>query len=277
MNILFLGDLVGEGTLPFLKKNLPNILKKYNISFVIVNGENLAEGYGITPNLCDQLFNLGVDVISSGNHIWDQDNIIPYIAKQENLLRPINYSEKSPGRGIGKFTDKLGNKIIVINVSCNLFMQKADNAFIKIKDLLKGIKLKKDCDAIFVDLHGEVASEKQALANMIDGSVTAVIGTHTHVPTSDLRVLPNGTAFQTDAGMCGDYDSVIGGNKNSWIEKFNLKNNIKKIYSSNKNTTLCGVIIKVNRDNGLTSFTDQLILGTILRNKIPCEEHFNKE
>ncbi len=277
MNILFLGDLVGEGTLPFLKKNLPNILKKYNISFVIVNGENLAEGYGITPNLCDQLFNLGVDVISSGNHIWDQDNIIPYIAKQENLLRPINYSEKSPGRGIGKFTDKLGNKIIVINVSCNLFMQKADNAFIKIKDLLKGIKLKKDCDAIFVDLHGEVDSEKQALANMIDGSVTAVIGTHTHVPTSDLRVLPNGTAFQTDAGMCGDYDSVIGGNKNSWIEKFNLKNNIKKIYSSNKNTTLCGVIIKVNRDNGLTSFTDQLILGTILRNKIPCEEHFNKE
>lgn len=277
MNILFLGDLVGEGTLPFLKKNLPNILKKYNISFVIVNGENLAEGYGITPNLCDQLFNLGVDVISSGNHIWDQDNIIPYIAKQENLLRPINYSEKSPGKGIGKFTDKLGNKIIVINVSCNLFMQKADNAFIKIKDLLKGIKLKKDCDAIFVDLHGEVASEKQALANMIDGSVTAVIGTHTHVPTSDLRVLPNGTAFQTDAGMCGDYDSVIGGNKNSWIEKFNLKNNIKKIYSSNKNTTLCGVIIKVNRDNGLTSFTDQLILGTILRNNIPCEEHFNKE
>lgn len=277
MNILFLGDLVGEGTLPFLKKNLPNILKKYNISFVIVNGENLAEGYGITPNLCDQLFNLGVNVISSVNHIWDQDNIIPYIAKQENLLRPINYSEKSPGRGIGKFTDKLGNKIIVINVSCNLFMQKADNAFIKIKDLLKGIKLKKDCDAIFVDLHGEVASEKQALANMIDGSVTAVIGTHTHVPTSDLRVLPNGTAFQTDAGMCGDYDSVIGGNKNSWIEKFNLKNNIKKIYSSNKNTTLCGVIIKVNRDNGLTSFTDQLILGTILRNKIPCEEHFNKE
>ena len=277
MNILFLGDLVGEGTLPFLKKNLPNILKKYNISFVIVNGENLAEGYGITPNLCDQLFNLGVNVISSGNHIWDQDNIIPYIAKQENLLRPINYSEKSPGKGIGKFTDKLGNKIIVINVSCNLFMQKADNAFIKIKDLLKGIKLKKDCDAIFVDLHGEVASEKQALANMIDGSVTAVIGTHTHVPTSDLRVLPNGTAFQTDAGMCGDYDSVIGGNKNSWIEKFNLKNNIKKIYSSNKNTTLCGVIIKVNRDNGLTSFTDQLILGTILRNKIPCEEHFNKE
>ena len=230
MNILFLGDLVGEGTLPFLKKNLPNILKKYNISFVIVNGENLAEGYGITPNLCEQLFNLGVDVISSGNHIWDQDNIIPYIAKQENLLRPINYSEKSPGKGIGKFTDKLGNKIIVINVSCNLFMQKADNAFIKIKDLLKGIKLKKDCDAIFVDLHGEVASEKQALANMIDGSVTAVIGTHTHVPTSDLRVLPNGTAFQTDAGMCGDYDSVIGGNKNSWIEKFNLKNNIKNLF-----------------------------------------------
>ena len=274
MNVLFLGDLVGENTIPFLRKNLPNIIKKYNISFVIVNGENLADGYGITPSLCEQLFELGIDVVSSGNHIWDQEEIIPYIAKQQNLLRPLNFPKKIPGRGLGSFKDKLGNKIVVVNILCNLFMQKSENAFTEIKKLLKDVKLKTNCDAIFIDLHGEVASEKQALAYMVDGKVTAVLGTHTHVPTSDLRVLPNGTAFQTDTGMCGDYESVIGGNINSWIEKFEIKNNYKKIYSSKRNIALCGAIIKVNKDNGLTCLVEQIIIGKVLDNKIPKEELF---
>ena len=274
MNILFLGDLVGEKTLYFLKKNLPNLIKKYDLNFVIVNGENLANGFGITPEMCEQLFEIGIDVISSGNHIWDQAQIIPYISKQQNLLRPANYSEKTPGKGIGVFKDKLGNKIVVINILCNLFMQKAKNAFEEIKKILKEIKLKVNCDAIFIDLHGEVASEKQALANMIDGKVTAVFGTHTHVPTADLRILPNGTAFQTDTGMCGDYDSVIGGNKSSWIKKFEFENNFEKINSSNQNVALCGAIVKVNDNNGLSSFAEQLIVGNILTNKIPREELF---
>ena len=274
MNILFLGDLVGEKTLYFLKKNLPNIIKKYDLNFVIVNGENLANGFGITPDMCEQLFEIGIDVISSGNHIWDQEQIIPYISKQQNLLRPANYSEKTPGKGIGIFKDKSGNKIVVINILCNLFMQKAKNAFEEIKKILKEIKLKVNCDAIFIDLHGEVASEKQALANMIDGKVTAVFGTHTHVPTADLRILPNGTAFQTDTGMCGDYDSVIGGNKSSWIKKFEFENNFEKINSSNQNVALCGAIVKVNKDNGLSSFAEQIIVGKVLTNKIPREELF---
>ena len=274
MNILFLGDLVGEKTLYFLKKNLPNIIKKYDLNFVIVNGENLANGFGITPDMCEQLFEIGIDVISSGNHIWDQEQIIPYISKQQNLLRPANYSEKTPGKGIGIFKDKSGNKIVVINILCNLFMQKAKNAFEEIKKILKEIKLKVNCDAIFIDLHGEVASEKQALANMIDGKVTAVFGTHTHVPTADLRILPNGTAFQTDTGMCGDYDSVIGGNKSSWIKKFEFENNFEKINSSNQNVALCGAIVKVNKDNGLSSFAEQIIVGKVLTNKLPREELF---
>ena len=274
MNILFLGDLVGEKTLYFLKKNLPNIIKKYDLNFVIVNGENLANGFGITPDMCEQLFEIGIDVISSGNHIWDQAQIIPYISKQQNLLRPANYSEKTPGKGIGVFKDKSGNKIVVINILCNLFMQKAKNAFEEIKKILKELKLKVNCDAIFIDLHGEVASEKQALANMIDGKVTAVFGTHTHVPTADLRILPNGTAFQTDTGMCGDYDSVIGGNKSSWIKKFEFENNFEKINSSNQNVALCGAIVKVNKDNGLSSFAEQIIVGKVLTNKLPREELF---
>ena len=258
----------------FLKKNLPNIIKKYDLNFVIVNGENLANGFGITPDMCEQLFEIGIDVISSGNHIWDQAQIIPYISKQKKLLRPANYSEKTPGKGIGVFRDKLGNKIVVINILCNLFMQKAKNAFEEIKKILKEIKLKVNCDAIFIDLHGEVASEKQALANMIDGKVTAVFGTHTHVPTADLRILPNGTAFQTDTGMCGDYDSVIGGNKSSWIKKFEFENNFEKINSSNQNVALCGAIVKVNKDSGLSSFAEQIIVGKVLTNKIPREEPF---
>ena len=274
MNILFLGDLVGESIVPFLEKNLPSIIKKYNISFVIVNGENLANGYGTTPALCEKLFDLGINVISSGNHIWDQEAIIPYIAKQNNLLRPVNYDNKFPGKGIGSFTDKKGKKIIVINILCNLFMQKSNNAFEEIKKLLNNFKLKEDCDAIFIDLHGEAASEKQAFAFMVDGKVTAVLGTHTHVPTSDLRVLPKGTAYQTDTGMCGDYDSVIGGDKNSWIQKFEKDNSFKRINASINNIALCGAIIKVNENNGLCSLTEQIIVGAVLKNNIPSEKSF---
>ena len=169
MNVLFLGDLVGETTLYFLKKNLTNIIKKYDLSFVIVNGENLANGYGITPNMCDRLFKIGIDVISSGNHIWDQEKIIPYIAKQKKLLRPLNYSDNVPGNGLGIFKDRLGKKVVVLNIQCNLFMQKAKNAFSEVKKILEKIKLKINCDAIFIDLHGEAASEKHLETVWIKG------------------------------------------------------------------------------------------------------------
>ena len=153
-------------------------------------------------------------------------------------------------------------------------MQKSNNAFEEIKKLLNNFKLKEDCDAIFIDLHGEAASEKQAFAFMVDGKVTAVLGTHTHVPTSDLRVLPKGTAYQTDTGMCGDYDSVIGGDKNSWIQKFEKDNSFKRINASINNIALCGAIIKVNENNGLCSLTEQIIVGEVLNNNIPSEKSF---
>ena len=265
MNVLFLGDLVGETTISFLKKNLPNIKKKYNLSFVIVNGENLANGYGITPAMCDRLFEIGINVISSGNHIWDQEKIIPYIAKQKKLLRPINYSENAPGNGLGVFKDRQGKKIVVVNIQCNLFMQKANNAFSEVKKILEKIKLKISCDAIFIDLHGEVASEKQAFANMLDGKVTAVMGTHTHVPTSDLRVLPNGTAFQTDTGMCGDYDSVIGMNKENSLNRFMKKDSVKH-FPAKGDASLSGVIVDCNVETGLATKVRSYIFGGHLKN-----------
>ncbi len=274
MNILFLGDLVGKNSFYFLKKNLRNICTKYNINFVIANAENVAEGYGITPKISENLFKAGVNVISTGNHIWDKNEIIPYIAKNNNLLKPNNLTNQSVGQGFFLFETKKNKKILVINLLCNLFMRKSDNLFESIKNIMKNFKLKKNCDAIIIDIHGEAASEKQAFANYLDGKVTAIIGTHTHVPTSDLRILPNGTAYQTDAGMCGDYDSVIGGEKNEWIENFLKKPGYKKIKPACTNHTMCGVIIKVFEDTGLSSVAKQLILGDILENKIPNEKLF---
>ncbi len=275
MNILFLGDLVGINSFNYLKKNLSNICKKYNINFVIANGENVYQGYGITPDICNDLFLAGVNVVSSGNHIWDQKEIIPFIAKNNNLLKPVNLSIQSAGNGFGLFKSNNGKKVLVINILCNLFMRKSENLFKSIDALLKIYKLNRNCDAIIVDLHGEAASEKQAFANYIDGKVSAVIGTHTHVPTSDLRILPFGTAYQTDAGMCGDYDSVIGGNKKEWIDKFLKNPDFKKIAPSTDQNTLCGVIINVSEDTGLSSVAKQLIIGDILENKIPNEKYFS--
>ena len=274
MNILFLGDLVGEISFFYIKKNLKNIVKKYNISFVIVNGENIANGYGITPKLCDDLFSLGINVISSGNHIWDQKEIIPYIAKNNKLLKPHNLVNDSAGYGHGIFLTESNDKILVINLMCNLFMRKSKKLFESIDDLLSKYKLKQNCDAIIIDLHGETASEKQAFANYIDGRATAVIGTHTHVPTSDLRILPKGTAYQTDAGMCGDYDSVIGGEKEAWIKQFTGDMNKNTINSCTKNVTLCGVIIKICNKTGLSNKVKQFIIGDTIENKIPNEKNF---
>ncbi len=275
MNVLFLGDLVGNRILVYLKHILNDIKKKYDINFIIANAENVENGYGIKPEQCNNLFDLGVDVITSGNHIWDQAEILPYIARNEKLLRPLNYSKKYPGNGIIKIHKKCNKKIVVVNLLCNLFMRPVDCPFQTINKVLEEFKLKKNCDILIIDLHGEAASEKQAIANMIDGKVTAVLGTHTHVPTSDLRILPEGTSYITDAGMCGDYDSVIGGEKKSWIANFENKNK-NKINSATKYSTLCGVIIKPSNATGLSIEAKQIIVGDTLKNIIPNDKGFSE-
>ena len=274
MNILFLGDIVGERSISFIKKNLKTVINHYNISFVVANGENVANGYGIKPSHCEELWNSGIDVISTGNHIWDQKDIIPFISKQNKIIRPHNYSNNLPGKGFNFYTDKNKNNILVVNMACNLFMKTSSCPFKEIETILNNHKLKENCDAIIVDLHGEAASEKQAFASMIDGKVTAVLGTHTHVPTADLRVLPNGTAYQTDAGMCGDYNSVIGGEKSTWIENFTSAISRLKINSAKNNNTICGAIIKVSKETGLAEKAEQLVVGDILKNKIPNKKYF---
>jgi len=197
-----------------LKNKLPKIIIENKIDFVIVNGENAADdGRGITKIIADDLFLRGVDVITSGNHIWDKQETTDYIDKERRLLRPANLAEGSPGKGYEIYISKNNKyKIGVINLMGNVFMRKTDDVFQTAKNVSKKLVLKKNVDFLVVDFHGEITSEKMAMGHFFDGLSTCVVGTHTHVPTADTRILENGTAYQTDIGMCGDYNSVIGMN-----------------------------------------------------------------
>ena len=221
MKFLFLGDIVGFPGCDKLKKNLPEIIIKKKIDFVVVNGENSFDsGVGITENIMSELLSSGVDVITTGNHVWDQKETYDFIKNEKRLLRPLNLIGDLPGEGFNIYNSKKGFKVGVLNLMGNVYMKKCDNVFETSKKFLEEFKLKNDYDFLVVDFHGEITSEKNAIGHFFDGKATLVIGTHTHIPTNDARVLKNGTAFQTDAGMCGDYDSVIGMNKYNSLKRF---------------------------------------------------------
>ena len=266
MRILFLGDVVGSSGCNALKKNLPDIVNKKKIDFVIVNGENAADqGVGITDKICNDMFNSGVDVITTGNHVWDQKETLSYIEKENRLLRPQNLVKPSPGKGFEIFNAKNNFKIGVLNLMGNIFMKKCDDAFIEANNFINKNILKETYDFLIVDFHGEITSEKMAIGHFFDGKATLVVGTHTHVPTNDARILENGTGYQTDAGMCGDYNSVIGMNKSNSLKKF-LKKEAKKHYPSIGEASLCGVIVEANIESGLADKIENFIFGGELKN-----------
>ena len=246
-----------------LKNNLANLIKSENLNFVIVNGENAADdGLGITKSVANDFFNYGVDVITSGNHIWDKKEAVEYIDSEKRLLRPANLPEGSPGKGHGVFLSKNKKyKIGVINLMGNVYMRKSDNVFKKAKDLKEKFILKKNIDFLVVDFHGEITSEKMAMGHFFDGSTTCLVGTHTHVPTADTRILDNGTAYQTDIGMCGDYNSVIGMNKENSVKKFLKEKDVEKNFPSEGTGTLSGLIIDCDQNTGLAKNVNRLILG----------------
>jgi hypothetical protein len=198
---------------------------------------------GITEEVSNSLFASGVNVITSGNHISDQKEILEYIDRENRLLRPKNMIEPSPGKGFGIYNSKNGLKVGVLNLMGNIFMKKCEDAFEIAQKFILNHKLKKDYDLLVVDFHGEITSEKMAMGHFFDGKATFIVGTHTHVPTSDVIILKNGTAYQTDAGMCGDYNSVIGMNKDNSINKF-LKKKSQKHYPAIGEASLSGSIIK---------------------------------
>ncbi len=261
MRILFLGDVVGSSGCSKIIENLLDQIKKNKIDFVVVNGENADEsGVGLTKEICENFFKNGVDVITTGNHVWDQKELMNFIDKENRLLRPKNLFEPSPGKGFEIYSTHKGLKIGVLNLMGNIFMKKCDNVFEISEKFLKKYELKKDYDFLIVDFHGEITSEKNALGHFFDGKATLVIGTHTHIPTNDARVLRNGTAYQTDAGMCGDYDSVIGMNKNNSLNRFMKKDSVKH-FPAKGEATLSGVIVDCNIQTGLADKIDSYIFG----------------
>ncbi len=268
MKILFLGDVVGISGCSKIMNNLRSEVEKNNINFVIVNGENSAEpGVGLTEEICKDFFNCGVNVITSGNHVWDQKEIMNYIGKENRLLRPYNLFEPSPGKGFEIYKTQNNIKIGVLNLMGNVFMKKCEDVFEISKKFLKDYSLKDDYDLLIVDFHGEITSEKNAIGHFFDGKATLVIGTHTHIPTNDARVLKNGTAYQTDAGMCGDYDSVIGMNKENSINRF-LKEDSLKHFPAIGEATLSGVIVDCDIKTGLANSIKSYIFGEHLKNTI---------
>ena len=265
MKFLLLGDICGPSGMNIIKNNLNKIITEKKIDFTIANGENAADnGKGITKKNFEDLISSGVDVITSGNHIWDQKETLEIVEKEKKLIRPANLLEGQPGNGFGIFEIK-NKKIAVINLIGNVFMKKGQDLFLYTEKIMKKIKLKRDADFIVIDLHGEITSEKMALGHYLDGKVTTVVGTHTHVPTSDTQILKNGTAYQTDLGMCGDYDSVIGMNKENSIKKFKKDPTADGHFPANGLATMSGIIVEANDQTGLANNVSQFIFGGNLK------------
>ena len=268
MKILILGDVVGPPGRNALKKHFLKIIKDNKIDFSIINGENAADdGKGITKEIAEEFFSLGIDVITSGNHIWDKVETIKYIENEKRLLRPANLAAGSPGKGYGIYFSKDRNyKIGVINLMGNVFMKKTDDVFNTAKEIIKTIILKKNVDFSIVDFHGEITSEKMAIGHFFDGLSTCVVGTHTHIPTADTRILEKGTAYQTDIGMCGDYNSVIGMNKENSLKKFFKDKSAVQHFPSAGEGSLSGVIVVADKETGLAKNVSRIIIGGSLKN-----------
>ena len=266
MRILFLGDVVGQSGCNAIKLNLQKIIKDQSIDFTIVNGENAAdEGVGITQNILDEFLSCGVDVVTSGNHIWDQKETYEFIKNQTRLLRPFNMDKNLPGNGFTILNSRNGLKIGVLNLMGNVFMKKCDDLFSSLKEFLENNALKKNYDCLVVDVHGEITSEKMAIGHFLDGKASLVAGTHTHVPTNDARILSKGTGYITDAGMCGDYDSVIGMDKKNSINRFLREDSIKH-FPSKGEASISGVIVEISKDTGLALKISNFIFGGVLNN-----------
>ena len=253
MKILFIGDIVGKPAREKVKESITLLKSKYNPDTIIANGENATGGYGISKKDANDLLSSGVDVLTLGNHAWDQRDMLSYIEDCPRIVRALNYPSGVPGKGF--FIKELpnGKNIVVVQVMLRLFMgMSLDDPFTVIKNFLKSEKLGSTCDAILIDVHGEATSEKNAFAHFIDGSVSAVLGTHTHIPTSDNVILPGGTAYQTDVGMTGDYNSVIGMDIENPIHSFTKGYRAEGRFTPAKGqVTICGALIETDDMSGL--------------------------
>jgi metallophosphoesterase (TIGR00282 family) len=271
VRILLCGDVVGRSGRAVVTENLPRLRRELALDLVVVNGENAAAGFGITDKICAELYAVGVDVITTGNHVWDRREIIPYISGDPRLLRPANFPAGTPGSGSIVVTLAGGRRALVINLMARLFMDALDDPFAAVDAALAAHPLGTAIDAVIIDFHGEATSEKMSMGHFADGRASLVVGTHSHVPTADGHILPGGTAYQTDAGMCGDYDSVIGMQKQSAIARFTSKMPGERLQVAEGPGTLCGVVVETDEASGLARRIAPLRLGGCLAPHWPAE------
>ena len=259
MKILFFGDIFGRSGRDALIKKLSYFKKKLNPDFILVNGENASHGRGISQIICKDLFDSGIDIITGGNHIFDNKDVFNFINDEIRLLRPINYPIDTPGNGFGVY-EKNQKKLLVINVMGRVFMNPLDDPFESVRKILNNNLLGKDIHASIIDMHCEATSEKMAMGFEFDGKVSLIVGTHTHIPTADAHILNNGTAYITDLGMCGDYDSIIGMDKKKSLERFRRKIPVGGISPASGEATLSGVFVETDDRNGMAKSIRPIIV-----------------
>ncbi|AWN39795.1 TIGR00282 family metallophosphoesterase [Methylobacterium durans] len=268
MRLLFLGDVVGRPGRLAVADRLPALRERWRLNCVVVNGENAAGGFGITETICDEILQAGADAVTLGNHSFDQREALVFIARQPRLIRPANYPPGTPGRGATVVETRDGARILVVSVMGRLYMDALDDPFAAAERELSACPLGDAADAVIVDVHAEATSEKQALAHFLDGRASLVVGTHTHVPTGDHRILPGGTAYLSDAGMCGDYDSVLGMQKDEPLRRFLQKTPGSRLEAATGEGTLCGLAVETDA-RGLATLVAPVRFGPHLEETWP--------
>jgi 2',3'-cyclic-nucleotide 2'-phosphodiesterase len=269
MRVLFIGDIVGRSGRTIVNERLPGLIKDWKLDLVVINGENAAGGFGITEVIYNELIDAGADAITLGNHAWDQREALVFIERAPRLIRPINYPKGTPGRGAALVETKNGKHALVINAMGRIFMDAMDDPFAAIDHELTACPLKSGADAIVIDMHCEATSEKQSMGFFCDGRASLVVGTHTHAPTADQRIMPGRTAFMSDVGMTGDFESCIGMNKDEPLNRFLRKLPGGKFEAASGPATLCGAAVETDDASGLALKVGAVRLGGILEQAVP--------
>jgi hypothetical protein len=270
MRILFIGDIVGRSGRHVVLDRMPALVRDWKLDFVALNGENAAGGFGITEALYQELIDTGADVITLGNHAWDQREALVFIERAPRLVRPLNFPPGTPGRGAVLVPAKNGARVLVINLMGRIFMDPLDDPFAAAERELTACRLGRDADAIVIDVHCEATSEKQAMGHFCDGRASLVVGTHTHAPTADHQILPGGTGFISDVGMSGDYDSVIGMAKEEPIGRFVRRISSSRFEPATGKATLCAVAVETDDSTGLARRIGAVRLGGRLEEARPA-------
>ena len=275
MRVLFFGDIVGRAGREAVANYVPGLKEALKPDFTIINGENAAGGFGLTERVAEEIFAAGADVITTGNHVWDQREALSYIEREPRFLRPLNFPAGTPGKGSGLFEvqegPRSGARVLVMNVMGRIFMDPLDDPFPAVEQELGACPLGEGADFVLIDIHAEATSEKMAMGHFADGRASLVVGTHSHVPTADCQVLPGGTAYQTDAGACADYDSVIGMEKEEPLNRFTRKVPGGRFSPAEGPATVCGLMVDTDDATGLAVRVEPIRVGGRLAEALPEE------